>query len=397
MKKRIFFIIFFLFFNNNWAQCDPEELTNLLYSTDVHDRIDAAQRIADCNLDELKPLLEERFYDEEYLYAAHRILFALAKLDSDNLEQIALDFIENVDNLMYLTPDDPLNSKVYATQILFNLHNYNTIDYIFQIVDRDRPDFNPLTIFLLTEFLSNSDLAQYREYAKNELVNYMNTDADYITRSLVLDRLADSYGIELIDLIMNIIYNEQEWKLRNTALESLININYPEVRAVFYQRLHEDPKEHVRWEIADSILSFLGEPQDLKEIIDYFPNEPDPIVKKDMQHSTNVFIPPKPETLNWNGLTTKLIDYVDEMYGYEWIADEETLKHYSKMLTGIIESITETGQTVEACSIIQSQILEKLEEDLSMELVTIEAYKFLHFYTVYIKEEIEENYGACLY
>jgi hypothetical protein len=396
MNKRIFLIIFFLFFNNNWAQCDPEELTNLLYSTDVHDRIDAAQRIADCNLDELKPLLEERFYDEEYLYAAHRILFALAKLDSDNLEHITVDFINNVDNLTNLTPDDPLSSKVYATQILFNFHNYSTIDYIFQIVDRDRPNFNPITIFLLIEFISNSDLIQYREYAKTELVNHLNTDADYITRSVALDRLAASYGIQLIDLILDKVYNEQERILRSTALKVLLNINYDNSRSVFYERLQDDPNRDVRWEISDSILYYWGEPQDLKKIIDYHPNEPDTIVKKDMQHSTNVFIPSKPETLNWNDLATRLISYTDEMYGYGWIADEHTRDYYKDKLKEVINFMN-SSQLAQACQTISLHILGMLENHLNEELVTTEAYKFLHYYTVYIKEEIEENYGACPY
>ncbi|NWF91247.1 MAG: HEAT repeat domain-containing protein, partial [Ignavibacteriaceae bacterium] len=331
MKKIDFLLLLFFLSFISWAQCDVGELTNLLYSSNVHDRINAAQEIADCNLIELLPVLEERFYAEEYLYAAHKMLFALAKLDSDNLEQIALDFIDNVDNLMTLTPDDPLSSKVYATQILINLRNYSTLDHVFQIVDRDRPDFNPLTIFVLMEFLSNNDLIQYRDYAKTELENYLYTNADYVTRSLVLNRLAASYGTQLIDLILDKVYNEQEWILRSTALKSLLNINYLNSRSVFYERLQDDPHRDIRWEISDSLLCYFGEPQDLKKIIDYYPNESDPIVRKDMQHSTNVFIPPKPDT-DYYGLCTRLITYTDEMFVYNWIHNEETKDYYAQRL-----------------------------------------------------------------
>lgn len=395
MKKIDFLLLLFFLSSISWAQCDVGELTNLLYSSNVHDRINAAQEIADCNLIELLPVLEERFYAEEYLYAAHRMLFALAKLDSDNLEQVALDFIDNVDNLMTLTPDDPLSSKVYATQILINLRNYSTLDHVFQIVDRDRPDFNPLTIFVLMEFLSNNDLIQYRDYAKTELENYLNTNADYVTRSLVLDRLAASYGAQLIDLILDKVYNEQEWILRSTALKSLLNINYLNSRSVFYERLQDDPHRDIRWEIADSLLCYFGEPQDLKKIIDYYPNESDPIVRKDMQHSTNVFIPPKPVTLDYSGLCTRLVTYTDEMFGYEWIHNEETRDYYAQRVTEIYESIQATGEISEACSIIDERILLPLEQHLQEQEVTVEGYNFLHYYTIYIKEAIEQDFGAC--
>ena len=378
------------------AQCEVNKLTSLLYSSDVHDRINAAQRIADCNLEELIPLLEERYYDENYLYAAHRILFALAKLDAENLEKITLDFIGNVDNLTLITPDDPLGSKVYATQILFNLNNYSTIDYIFQIVDRDRPEFNPLTIFLLIEFLSNNELIRYRNYAKTELENYLNTDEDYVTRSLVLDHLAASYGSRIVDLILDKAYNEQEWILRSTALKSLLNINYENSRSVFYERLQDDPNRDVRWEIADSVLCHWGEPQDLKKILNYYPNEPDPVVKKDMQYySTRVFIPPKPEGLSYNDLFFRLISYTDELFQYGWIENEETRDYYIQKLNAVKESIENNNATAEACTIINEQLLPKAEQDLKGELITTEGYKFLHYYTIYIKEEIEKEFGSC--
>lgn len=397
MKKIIFPVLIILLSLNNStnAQCDVNELTNLLYSSDVHDRINAAQGIADCKLEELIPLLEERIYDEEYLYAAQRMLFALAKLDSDNLEQVALDFIENVDNLTLRTPDDPLSSKVYGTQILFNLKNYSTIDYIFQIVERDRPDFNFLTIFLLTQFLDNDDLIQYREYAKTELVNFLNTNSDYVERSFVLYRLASSYGVQLIDLILDKAYNEQEWILRITALRSLLNINYLNSRSVFYERLQDDPHRDIRWEISDSLLCYWGEPQDLKKIIDYYPNESDPIVKKDMQHSTNVFIPPKPDTLNWNGIATKLITYTDEMLQYGWIANQQTKDFYTTKLQDIITLINQTNEIDSACIIINTVLLPQVEQDLQEKLITTEGNKFLHYYTIYIKEEIEEEFQPC--
>jgi hypothetical protein len=393
--KKINFLLLLLFFSSiSWAQCDVGELTNLLHSADVHDRIDAAQRIADCNLIELIPVLEERIYAEEYLYAAHRMLFALAKLDSDNLEQIALDFIDNVDNLTLRTPDDPLSSKVFASQVLFNLQNYSTIDYIFQIVERDRPEFNVLTIFILIQFLNNVDLTQYREYAKTELLNYLNTDADYIVRSLVLDRLAVNFGTQVIEVILDKVYNEQEWILRSTALKSLLNINYLNSRSVFYERLQDDPHRDIRWEISDSLLCYFGEPQDLKKILDYYPNEPDSIVRKYMQHSANVFIPPKPHILNWSGMITKLIAYTNEMFTYEWIVNTQTRDYYISKLD-LLKIQIESRRYKDACTTLNNDLLARIETDLGVNNITIEGYKFLHYYCVYLKEDFTQTLYPC--
>jgi hypothetical protein len=110
-----------------------------------------------------------------------------------------------------------------------------------------------------------------------------------------------------------------------------------------------------------------------------------------MGYSINEFIPPKPDTLNWNELTSRLIDYVEEMYGYGWMADEETMVYYQDNLTTLNESTSQD----ESCAIINEKLIPEIEADLQEGSITNEGYKFLHYYTIYIKGELEEQYEAC--
>jgi hypothetical protein len=49
----------------------------------------------------------------------------------------------------------------------------------------------------------------------------------------------------------------------------------------------------------------------------------------------------------------------------------------------------------EVCSIIDEQILPRAEQDLKDQLITTEGNEFLHYYTIYIKEGIEKEFGSC--
>ena len=374
------------------AQCEVNKLTSLLYSSDVHDPINAAQRIADCNLEELIPLLKERLYDENYLYAAHKILFALAKLDAENLEQITLDFIRNVDNLTLLTPDDPLGSKVYATQILFNLHNYSTIDYIFELFDRDKPQVNQTALYLFPIIAQN--IPNYSLQAKNELIYAFENNVDTEYRSLAISFLVSLYGGEMLDDVVEMLNTSSKLSDKRQAYNLINRINDASLNSFLKDRLPIEQEWTLRILISDSLLIKFGEPSDLKAVIDYLSFETHSTVSYSISAEIENFIPPKPEGLSYNDLFLRLISYTDEMFGYDWIQNEETRDYYIQKLSNI-DNVLNNNATAEACTIINEQLLPKAEQDLKEKLITTEGYKFLHYYTIYIKEEIEKEFGSC--
>jgi hypothetical protein len=206
MKMSKFLISLLLIFSIKiiYSQCDSGELSRLLNSNDPYDRFYAARGIAECGFEELIPDLEARFYKEKYLYVAETIIFALDSLHSVNLEQTTLDFVETADSLQPLMLfDDPLQSKVYACSILFQLHNYDAIDYVFDEVEIERPNLDATVIYCLLYILTDNNLSQYQLDAKSELIDFVNNSYDQVGRLAVLEALVNRFGSDVKNLILD--------------------------------------------------------------------------------------------------------------------------------------------------------------------------------------------------
>ena len=395
MKTSKIFVILLLICSAKlvYSQCDSGELSQLLNSNDPYDRFEAAIHIAEFEFEELIPDLETRFYEEEYLYVAQMIIFALDSLHSIHLEQTTLDFIENADNLQpLLSFDDPLKSKVYGCSILFELQNYSAIDFVFDEVEIERPNLDLTVIFCLLNILTDNNLSQYQSDAKNELIDFVNTNADDVVRSVVLEALVDRFGSELTSLLLDKSNNDPDWIVRDCANEMLAEINYTGLRTEYYQKLQNDIEPQVRRILADSILSLLGEPQDLKEVIDHIDNEGDEDMQIIMQYKVDKFIPPRP-TVSTSEMISNLITYTKEIFKYGWIGDDETYQDYKSLLVGLKENYA-NSDLEGICKNIDT-ILENTEFQHNTSSLTEEGYKFLHYHSVYIKENIESEFGSC--
>ena len=114
-----------------------------------------------------------------------------------------------------------------------------------------------------------------------------------------------------------------------------------------------------------------------------------------MGYSIKKFIPPKPDSLEYEALYENFIIYVDELLQYEGIKNEETRDYYIQKLNAVNEVLKNNSKSEGACAIINDQLLSKTDQDLKNQLITKEDYKFLHCYTIYIKEEIEKEFGNC--
>jgi len=196
---------------------------------------------------------------------------------------------------------------------------------------------------------------------------------------------------ELVDKFVN----SDDLPTKMMALEHLCINNYSDLNLLLKQQLELEEEMSLRIDIADSLLFRFGEPSDLKAVIDQQPNDPDETARSLMGYSINKFIPQKPDSLDYYELCEKLISYTDEMLQYGWIQNEETREYYVQQLAEVNKSIESTGEINEACIIINDQIILQVERDLKDELITEEGYKFLHYYTIYIKEDIEGNFGLC--
>jgi hypothetical protein len=267
---------------------------------------------------------------------------------------------------------------------------------VFELLNRDWPIINITAFNMLEKIILNSP--QYEIDSKLELINIIDNSENNDYRSYSLECLERHYGAEFINKYEILFQMDTYWIVRQKSLEYLVKYNYVGFKEILTNQLPNDSYWVLRNKIAQTILNNYGEPSDLKIVSDYQPSEPNETARSLMAYFINDFIPPKPDTLNWNELATRLISYSEEMYGYEWISSESVRDYYIDMLLNVIsimEGSEGTGVLEAACSILDERILAQAEQDLQEELITNEGYKFLHYYTIYIKEEIEEVLGPC--
>ena len=397
--KKIKTIIHFLFILlsslccNTFAQCDLEGLINQLYSSDPLERESSAFDIADCNLRDALPKIEGLWNEEEDYNVKIQYLQTLYVLGSDQIVDYSLEIVNSKYNSNRPLDINPYYGKVIATRILFANGEYSTFNSVYDLLNNDYDDANSIVVFALGDIIEY--LPVESENAKQWLIYITNNDSNDLTRSVSLETLFNYFPIETVDLGLDIFNQENSYMLKYEVFKSLISINYAGLKNFFYENLTIADYSDLRYSIADSLLSIFGEPSDFKAVISYQPNEPDETARSLMGYSISDFIPPNPDTLNWQGMITKLLSYTDELFQYSWIKNEETRDYYIQKLNAVNEAVGNHGATAEACTIINEQLLPKAEQDLKDKLITTEGYKFLYYYTIYIKEEIEKEYGAC--
>ena len=387
--KTIIIVIFISFLSPNiFSQVSPEDLDHSNYGV----RFNALKIMVKEKRVDFIPEIKARLFEQPDLTMQFAFLDALAKLYDPEVEQLTLSFIQQSDNFQY--SEDPLFYKVQATEILFDLNNYSTIQYVFDLLNRDQNRVDPIAIVLLKRIML--ELPGQYQNALSEIVRiFNNVQIPGMFRLIALEVLEEVNYSEIIELSLFAAINDPDPEIRFKSNRVLGARKYQGLHELYTQQLSVEPEAYIRSTYATSLLILFGEPADLKLVIDYQPGEPDITSREFVAAAIENFIPLKPDTLNWQGMITKLLSYTDELFLFGWIKNEETRDYYIRKLNAVKEAIENNNATAEACTIINDKLLPKAEQDLKGELITTEGYKFLHYYTIYVKEEIEKEYGLC--
>ena len=392
MKKLI--VLFCLIVTARSYSQDFENCVDSLYSQSFLTRLFAVECINDLKiysaLDALGELLENQ---PPYLQV--QFLNALYTLEDPKIRTRAHELIERADGFGEDPehPYNPLEAKVFATTILVYIGDFSTVNYAFEKLNQDEITTDDALAFHLLPYIMDQ-IPSYKDEAKNILLGLLNNDDEYF-RYYALLYLAEEFGKEMNSELVNKLVNDNDLPTRFLALEYLFKQKYAGLNSLLKTQLIQDRTGVFRTAIADSLLQKFGEPSDLKAVIYYQPDEPDETARSLMGYAIDEFIPPKPASLNWQGMITKLLSYTNEFLEYGWIKNEATRDYYIQKLNAVKEAIENNSASAEACTIIDEQLLPKAEQDLKDKLITTEGYKFLYYYTIYIKEEIEKEYGAC--
>jgi hypothetical protein len=203
-----------------------------------------------------------------------------------------------------------------------------------------------------------------------------------------LEFLCENYGSQYENTYLDLFLNNDHWIIRESALDCLLDINYPGIKNLLYQQLRNDDSDVLRINICKKILNNFGKPVDLKTIVVYQPTEQVESARELMGYLIQFFIPPRP-IISANKMIDTLRVYADQLYQYDWITDYNTYLYYLSLLKQ--PNYCEIMLKFAKRNLINiNTLLTKVEADLSSGLLSEEGYKFMHYYSIYIKEELQK-------
>jgi hypothetical protein len=392
MKSLIIACFIFISSNLVFSQ-NIEDLIESLNSERLDENISAMYIIIDQKIKETMPTIIS-LYEAKSPVIQILFLKALYIFEYEDIHDLTINFIQNIDSVPIEELNvDPLEAKVEATAILFSLDDYSTYNYIFELINRDGiSNLQPAPFHLLNQIMNNVPGEELN--AKQIFLTIWDESLDESFRYYSMFYLAEKYGSAINDKLIDSFINDTDVPVRDQALSYLITFNYNGIQSVLRTRLTLDNDHTMRIAIADTLLNHFGEPTDLKAVIDYQPNEPDETARSLMGYAIDDFIPPKPASLNWSGMITRLVSYTTEMFTYGWIADAKTRDYYITTLNQL-NSQLERRLYTEACATLNVKLLARIETDRTANNITTEGYKFLHYYCEYIKEDFSNTLYPC--
>uniref|UniRef100_A0A832G1G7 IPT/TIG domain-containing protein n=1 Tax=Ignavibacterium album TaxID=591197 RepID=A0A832G1G7_9BACT len=402
MNKVVSFILLNLVLFS--ANCLSQGITNEekeriiadLDSSDYMTRYWAIDAIGRYEIIEAVPKLESIFWQQEPQLQSY-ILKRLLSLNSTNTYSIAKAFLDSIPNYNYeKTMITPLDLQVIATYLLFNYADYSTVDYVFQIIERDKPknQIDPLAKSLLPKIIEN--LPIYAEQAKQELIYLVNNqNTRYSDRTLSLLYLSNIYGQEILPLIETSFTSDQDPIVRSSALELLFENNDPGLNQLIKDRLLTDPEPTLRYKFATTLLDSFGTPSDYRAVLEYHAEETNEVNKTLLYYDLNTFKPPKLDTLiSITTVLDTLFSYSNQCFYYAWLGDL-TFSNELKSILTTAKANLQNGDSL-ACAVqvkaFQDLVDNVYKDSLNTDprFVTIEGWKFLYWNAQYILDRLPE-------
>ncbi len=400
MKNIIFLIVVTLLSlgNSVISQSISEEKKQRIFSdldsSDFIFRWGALEEIIFYDIEDAVPKLEDIIWLQEPDLQT-TILQILNVYNSSKTYEYTLAFMDSVDNYSYenLTIE-PLDLKIEVMHILFKFNDYSGVNYVFEIINRDRPKINPYARELLDDIIKN--VPEYADSAKAELLKLvMNNDSDPKDRYAALARMNELYGDEILDEIRETFINNSDEASRIMAMKFLFQHEYPQLNTLLKERLPLEPDPAIRYSVAEALLDSFGTISDYEFLQNYQKNEVDTTITFLIKSDLYVYKPlhPAKETQIITMLDT-LISYTNQCYGYDWLRDEA----YKNELLDKIETAKNYISSADSvnCAIemkkFQNSVAKVYADSAGSypRYVNNDGYKFLYYYAGYILDRLPE-------
>jgi hypothetical protein len=146
------------------------------------------------------------------------ILRVLHQLGDKGAEARTLAFIKRADGFKkHTVPLDPLEAKVDATEILFNMGNFSTYNYVFEMLNREKPKIFSTCIKLLPGIMKN--VPEKREEAKKELIFILDNNKESYYRLYAMKYLYEEFGKDIIVKVKERLEKDTDPDIKKLASE----------------------------------------------------------------------------------------------------------------------------------------------------------------------------------
>ncbi len=346
------------------------------------------------------PYLDTSVFKQPHYYLVSLCLETLSKLNSSNIIPISKAFIDSLDSPSFLKDEkdkiDIIESRLFATEILFEHGDYTTAQYIFDYINANRDSLKHYVFFIRRSLkLILMNVPSFAEQAKTELIYMAQNNSWDEMRWLALLDLNNVLGSEMNYLNVDRLINDEESGNRISALVELFENNYPDLDELIKERLYADTSRYVRIVLADTLLKVFGTPANYNLVKNYLQIEQNQIARSNIEVSLELLMPKPPYYLN------DVIEYVDYSFSlcdtlllYSWLGDldfSNTLKNTlntakSNLQNG--DSLACRVQIKEFQDLVDNVYKDSLNTD--PRFVTIEGWKFLYWNAQYILDRLPE-------
>jgi len=390
MKKLIIlFLVSAAVFNINSQTITQEFKDSVLANLYSLDLIKRGSAILDTYINDIPeaiPILESIIWEQDR-YLGANVLDALSKYDSSNYITIANQFFDVVDTMRTELQTglnrSPLEIKKDILFHLFVKGDYSKTNFLFELIEMNKPGSFLGVTFLLREVLNN--VPEYYQQAKNELFRIAPRDG------VALLMISDRYGSEANEVAYQAFLGAKDPADRGIALDHLIKHNYIGLESLIKSRVFVDTV----WtsDLANTLLNKFGSFPNYKFIKDNYDQVNNIEEKRRINFTIEWFKPSEPDSSLMNEILVQaLMEIIDSTYNYTWLGDLSFSNELKNILTTAKtnlqagDSLTCRVQVKAFQDLVDNVYKDSLNTD--PRFVTIEGWKFLYWNAQYILDRL---------
>jgi hypothetical protein len=395
---KIFFVCL-IFLTNVSAQIltqeEKEKIILALNDNSLNVRSASLEAIIEYQIYEAEDSLKSKIWQDNRSIQIE-YLQALLALNSSATEEYALAYFDTLDAISLGKPEFAgfvLELKVRATKILFELKNYSTVGYVFDLIQQDKPNVNIWAIDLLPQIIRY--VPSYAELAKNELIYASTHASSEIDRLNSMVNLIFLFGAEELPLLLSACENDESPAIRYSVIAQFLP-NEPIVNATLRIRLYQEEESAIRSQIIDFLLNRFGSASDFKYVSDYIIQETDSLVKRFTINSLNNYTPPPPDSTNSiESIIDSLSASLVQCFNFEWVSDQLFKEGLQSILQSAKTNLQNGDSLVcrEEVKAFQDSVDFVYADSLNLDprFVTLEGWKFLYWNAQYILDRLPES------